>query len=69
MDFAVPADHRIELKESEKWAKSEDFARKLPPQNPAQLWNMNETTIPVGIGIIVKHIDPRPSRQSTDAPV
>ena len=35
VDFAVPADHRIKLKESEKKDKYLDFARELK-----KLWNM-----------------------------
>ena len=42
MDFTVPADHRIRLKESEKKAKCLDLARKLK-----KLWNMKVTVIPI----------------------
>ena len=31
MDFAVPGDHKVNLKENEKRAKYLDLARKLPP--------------------------------------
>ena len=42
VDFAVPADHRIKLKEYEK-DKYLDLARK-------KLWNMKVTIIPTGVG-------------------
>ena len=42
VDFAVPADHRIKLKESEK----KDLARKLKKK----LWNIKVTIIPIVIG-------------------
>ena len=45
MDFAVPADHRIKLKESEKKDKYLDLARELK-----KLWNMQVTIIPNVIG-------------------
>ena len=45
MDFAVPADHRIKLKEYEKKDKYLDLARELK-----KLWNMNVTNIPIVIG-------------------
>ena len=45
MDFAVPTDHRVELKESEKKDKYLDFARELK-----KLWNMKLTFI---TGVIV----------------
>ena len=43
-DFAVPADHRIKLKESEKKDKFLDLARELK-----KLWNMLVTIIPIVI--------------------
>ena len=43
--FAVPADHRIKLKESEKKDKYLDLARELK-----KLWNMKVTIIPIVIG-------------------
>ena len=43
--FAVPADHRINLKESEKKDKYLDLARELK-----KLWNMMVTIIPIVIG-------------------
>ena len=46
VDFAVPADHRINLKESEKKDKYLDLARELK-----KLWNMNVTIIPIEIGV------------------
>ena len=45
VDFAVPADHRIKLKECEKKDKYLDFARELK-----KLWNMTVTIIPIVIG-------------------
>ena len=45
VDFAVPADHRIKLKECEKRDKYLDFARELK-----KLWNMKVTIIQIVIG-------------------
>ena len=45
VDFAVPADHRIKLKECEKKDKYIDLARELK-----KLWNMKVTIIPIVIG-------------------
>ena len=45
IDFAVPADHRIKLKECEKKDKYLDLARELK-----KLWNMEVTIIPIVIG-------------------
>ena len=45
VDFAVPADHRIKLKECEKNDKYLDLARELK-----KLWNMQVTVIPIVIG-------------------
>ena len=45
VDFAVPADHRINLKECEKKDKYLDLARELK-----KLWNMNVTIVPIVIG-------------------
>ena len=42
VDFAVPADHRIKLKECEKSYKYLDLARELK-----KLWNMKVTIIPI----------------------
>ena len=47
MDFAVPADHRVKLKESEKKDKYLDLTREL--KKP---WNMKVTFIPVVIGAL-----------------
>ena len=47
VDFAVPADHRINLKENEKNNKYLDLARGIKKQ---QLWNMKVTTISIVIG-------------------
>ena len=45
VDFAVPADHRIKLKECEKKDKYLDLARELK-----KLWNMKVTIITIVIG-------------------
>ena len=45
MDFAVPAEHRIKLKECEKMDKYLDLARELK-----KLWNIKLTIIPIVIG-------------------
>ena len=46
-DFAVPADHRMNLKESEKKDKYLDLARELK-----KLWNMIVTRVPIAIGAL-----------------
>ena len=48
VDFAVPADHRINLKESEKKDKYLDLARELK-----KLRNMKVTIVPIVIGALV----------------
>ena len=45
VDFAVPADHRIKLKECEKKYNYLDLARELK-----KLWNMQVSIIPIVIG-------------------
>ena len=45
VDFAVPDDHRIKLKECEKKDKYLDLARELK-----KLWNMKVTIVPIVIG-------------------
>ena len=45
--FAVPADHRINLKESERKDKYLDLARELK-----KLWNMKVTIVPIVIGAL-----------------
>ena len=45
VDFAVPADHRIKLKECEKKDKYLDLVRELK-----RLWNILETIISIVIG-------------------
>ena len=47
VDFAVPADHRINLKESEKKDKYLDLARELKKR-----WNMKVTIVPIVIGAL-----------------
>ena len=52
VDFAVPADHKIKLKESEKKDKYLDLARESK-----KIWNMKVTIIPIVIdafGIVPK---------------
>ena len=56
-DFAVPADHRVKLKEKEKRNEYQDLARELK-----NLWNMKVTVIPILIGTlgtVTKMIDKR----------
>ena len=48
MDFAIPADHRIKLKECAKKDKYYAFARELK-----KLWNMQVTIVPIFIGSFV----------------
>ena len=45
VDFAVPVDHRIKLKECEKKNKYLDLSRELK-----KLWNIQVTIIPIVIG-------------------
>ena len=45
MDFAVPADHRIKLKEQEKKNKFLNLTKELK-----KLWNIKVTIIPIVIG-------------------
>ena len=47
VDFAVLADHRINLKESEKKDKYYDLARESK-----KLWNMKVTIVPIVIGAL-----------------
>ena len=47
VDFAVPTDHRAELKEWEKKDNYLELARELK-----KLWNMKETFIPIVIGAL-----------------
>ena len=47
VDFAVPADHRVKLKESEKRDKYQDLSRELK-----KLRNMKVTMISVVIGVL-----------------
>ena len=52
VNFAAPANHKVKLKESEKWDKYLDLAGKLK-----KLWNMKVTMIPIVIvthGIVTK---------------
>ena len=47
MDFAVPSDHRIKLKQCEKKDKYHDLARELK-----KLLNMKITIVPIVIGAL-----------------
>ena len=47
MNFPVPGDHRVKLKENEKRNKYLNFARELK-----KLWNMKVTVIPIVIGVL-----------------
>ena len=47
VDFADPADHRINLKECEKKDTYLDLARELK-----KLWNMKVTIVRIGIGAL-----------------
>ena len=47
VDFAFPADHRINLKKSEKKDKYLDLARELK-----KLWNMKVMIVPIVIGVL-----------------
>ena len=47
VEFAVPADHRVNLKECEKKDKYLDLARELK-----ELWNMKVTIVPIVIGAL-----------------
>ena len=48
MDFTVPADQRVTLKESEKKDKHLDLARKLKKK----LWSIKVTALPIVIGAL-----------------
>ena len=47
VDFAIQADHRVKLKESEKRDKYQDLAREQ------KVWNMIATVIQIVIGELV----------------
>ena len=49
VDFAVPVEHRINLKENEKKDKYLDLARELK-----KLWNMKVTIVPIALGTVTK---------------
>ena len=52
MDFAVPADHKVKLKETETRDKYLNLAKELE-----KLWNMKVTVIPVimnKLGTVIK---------------
>ena len=47
MDFALPGDHRVKIKENEKRDKYLDLAGELK-----RLWNMKVTVKPIIIGAL-----------------
>ena len=47
VDFSVPADHRINLKEREKKDKYQNLAKELK-----KMWNMKVTIVPIVIGAL-----------------
>ena len=47
VDFAIPADHRIKIKENEKRDKFFDLGREVK-----KLWSMKLTVIPIVIGAL-----------------
>ena len=51
MDFAVPVDHRVKLKESEKKDKYLDLARELKKNKKQKRCNMKVTFISIIIGV------------------
>ena len=55
MDFAILADQRVKLKESEKINKYLDLARELK-----KLWKMKVTVIPIvisALGVVTKGLE------------
>ena len=55
MNFTVPADHRVKLKENEKMDKYLDLARELK-----KLWNMKVKVVPivvVALGTVPKGLE------------
>ena len=47
MDFAVPADHRVKIKENKKIDKYLELAGELK-----KMWNMRLIVIPIVIGVL-----------------
>ena len=47
MDFAVPADHKVKIKQNEKINKYLNLARELK-----KLWNTKMTVIPIVVGAL-----------------
>ena len=47
VDFAVPVDHRVKIKENKKRGKYLDFAKELK-----NLWKLKVTVIPIVIGAL-----------------
>ena len=54
VDFAVPADHRVKLKDSENRDKYLGLAREQKKQKTKKTGNMKVTVIPIVIGVLVK---------------
>ena len=55
VNFAVPADHRVKMKESEKINKNLDLAREL-----RKLWNMKVKVVPIvidALGMVPKALE------------
>ena len=52
MDIAVPADHRMKIKESEKKDKYFELVSEL-----RKLWNMRVAVIPLIIGTVFKGLE------------
>ena len=47
VDFAIPVDHKMKIKENENGGKYLDLARELK-----KLWNMRVMVIPIVIGML-----------------
>ena len=47
VDFAMPGDHRVEMKEKEKREKNQDLERELQI-----IWNKKVSVIPIVIGAL-----------------
>ena len=54
MDFAIPANHRVNIKQSEKTNEYTDLARELKKQ-----WGMRVTMIPIVDGTVSKGLEGR----------
>ena len=54
MDFTVPADHCVKIKQSEKIGRYLDFDRELN-----KLWNMKVTVTPTVVGALTMGLERR----------